>query len=106
MNPIRLALDVRVLVAPQPYCTIVVCEGFDALAVPKRKILPKLRTKFFPLHTCQQLEIIYRVSRAAKRLSARLAVASSSMSLLRLRMKFQLFRTLAPMLLLAKLVHL
>ena len=42
-----------------------VCEGLDLLALPNKELIPKLQTKFFPLHTCQQLELIYRVSRAA-----------------------------------------
>ena len=74
MRPTRLALDFRALVAPQPYCAHVVCEGLDPLALPNKELIPKLQTKFFPLHTCQQLELIYRVSRAAKILSARLAL--------------------------------
>ena len=74
MHPTRLALDFRALVAPQPYCANVVCEGLDLLALPNKELIPKLQTKFFPLHTCQQLEIIYRVSRAVKRVSARLAL--------------------------------
>ena len=65
MHPTRLALDFRALVAPQPYCANVVCEGLDLLALPNKELIPKLQTKFFPLHTCQQLELIYRVSRAA-----------------------------------------
>ena len=61
MHPTRLALDFRALVAPQPYCANVVCEGLDPLALPNKELIPKLQTKFFPLHTCQQLEMIYRV---------------------------------------------
>ena len=74
MHPTRLALDFRALVATQPYCANVVCEGLDLLALPNKELIPKLKTKFFPLHTYQQLEMIYRVSRAAKTLSARLAL--------------------------------
>ena len=74
MHPTRLALDFRALVAPQPNCANVVCEGLDLLALPNKELIPKLQTKFFPLHTCQQLELIYRISRAAKRLSVRLAL--------------------------------
>jgi hypothetical protein len=61
MHRTRLALDFRALVAPQPYCANVVCEGLDLLALPDKELIPKLQTKFFPLHTCQQLEMIYRV---------------------------------------------
>ena len=54
-------------------CTIAVCEGLDPFAVPNKELNPELQLKFFPLHTCQQLEI-NRVPLAAKRLSARLAL--------------------------------
>jgi hypothetical protein len=74
MHRTRLALDFRALVAPQPYCANVVCEGLDLLALPDKELIPKLQTKFFPLHTCQQLEMIYRILRAAKTQSARLAL--------------------------------
>jgi len=74
MHPTRLALDFCVLVAPQPYCTIVMCEGLDPLALPNKELNPELQTKFFPLRTFQQLEILYHVSGAAKRVSARLAL--------------------------------
>ena len=74
MRPTRLALDFRAQVAPQPYCANVVCEGLDPLALPNKELIPKLQTKFFPLHTCQQLEIKFRVSRAVKRVRGRLAL--------------------------------
>ena len=54
-------------------CTLAVCEGLDPFAVPNKELNPELQLKFFPLHTCQQLEI-NRVPLAAKRLSARLAL--------------------------------
>jgi len=50
-----------------------VCEALDPFAVPKKDLNPELQLKFFPLHTCQQLEIKY-FPLAEKRLSTRLAL--------------------------------
>ena len=42
MHPTQLALDFRALVAPQPYCANVVCEGLDPLALPNKELIPNL----------------------------------------------------------------